>query len=352
MIQEGKAKLDIKQEKIHRKADIFYNPVMKFNRDISLLIMDAVNNKDIQIALPLCASGIRGLRFLKELKKSKIKNITFNDYNKDAVKSLGKNLKLNGLEKDKKVIISNTEANLFLHQSDGFDYIDIDPFGSPNNFLDKATKRISRNGILAVTATDTSALTGTYENACKRKYWSDPLHNELMHEVGLRILIRKVQLVGAQYDKALTPIYSYSRDHYFRIFFRCEKGKTRVDIILKEHKFLIYNKKNLSCTVSTLKDLAKYEGQIAGPMWCGKLWDSRLAKKIAQNKLGLDLTKSELKFLDIIARESSLDTVGFLDLHKLSKITKKMVRKEDAMKKLKGVPTHFSGTGVRIARDI
>ncbi|MCU0373510.1 MAG: ATP-binding protein, partial [Ignavibacteria bacterium] len=42
----------------------------------------------------------------------------------------------------------------------GFDYIDIDPFGSPCPFLDAAIKRLSRGGILAVTATDTSALAG------------------------------------------------------------------------------------------------------------------------------------------------------------------------------------------------
>ena len=46
-----------------------------------------------------------------------------------------------------------------------------------------------------------------------------------MHETGIRILIRKIQLIGAQYNKALTPIFSYSKEHYFRVFLKCEKGK-------------------------------------------------------------------------------------------------------------------------------
>ena len=71
--------------------------------------------------------------------------------------------------------------------STGFDYIDVDPFGSPNPFLDAAIKRIARDGILAVTATDTAPLCGTYTNACRRKYWAVPLRNELMHEIGIRI---------------------------------------------------------------------------------------------------------------------------------------------------------------------
>ena len=44
-----------------------------------------------------------------------------------------------------------------------------------------------------------------------------------MHEIGLRILIRRVQLAGSVYDKALIPILSYSKEHYMRVFFKCEK---------------------------------------------------------------------------------------------------------------------------------
>ena len=58
-----------------------------------------------------------------------------------------------------------------------------------------------------------------------------------MHETGLRILIRKIQLVAAQYDKALTPIFSYSKEHYMRAFLKNEKGKHKVDKILKLHGF-------------------------------------------------------------------------------------------------------------------
>ena len=101
--------------------------------------------------------------------------------------------------------VQDKDANMFILESSGFDYIDIDPFGSPNFLLDSSVKRISRGGILAVTATDTSALAGSYPDACRRKYWAEPLRSEMMHEAGLRILIRKGQLIGAQFEKALTP---------------------------------------------------------------------------------------------------------------------------------------------------
>ena len=60
----------------------------------------------------------------------------------------------------------------------------------------------------------------------------------MMHETGLRILIRKVQLIGMQYEKALFPIFSYLKDHYFRVFFRCIKGKKICDEIAEKHGML------------------------------------------------------------------------------------------------------------------
>lgn len=326
IVEEGSVKIKIADEsKVSKKLPVFYNPVMKFNRDISILLLNCVDDKALQIALPLAGSGVRGLRFLKELKKGKIKTLYMNDYKDDFYDVMKENFVLNDLS-NSDVMLSNEEANLFMLNNSGFDYIDIDPFGTPNPFLDSAMRRISREGILAVTATDTSALAGTYENACKRKYWALPLRNELQHEVGLRILIRKVQLVAAQYEKALTPLVSYSKDHYMRVFFRCEKAKSKVDVILKNHGYF--------------KD--------AGPMWLGSLQDKFLLKKMI--KAGDD----SQAFLRLLMDEEHVGVVGFYDIHILCKKNKlKIPRFEALSDKLKSEGykfsrTHFSRTGFRI----
>src|SRR3989344_340217 len=161
-ITEGKASIYLKKtDKISKEMPIFYNPVMKLNRDMSILVLNSLNKTDMRLALPLAASGIRGLRFLLELPPSKVKELHLNDYDTDFINNIKKNMKLNKIH-SRKVFLHNTDANLFLLNEKGFDYIDIDPFGTPNPFLDSAVKRISRNGILAITATDTSALCGTY----------------------------------------------------------------------------------------------------------------------------------------------------------------------------------------------
>ena len=336
IIEERKARITIpKSEKISKQMPVFYNPVMKHNRDISILLLNSINKKEMQIADPLAASGIRSLRFLLELDTQTIKNISINDYNRDFLKLMKNNLKLNNIKNNKKIIISNNDANLFLLNSTGFDYIDIDPFGTPNPFLDSAVKRIARDGILALTATDLSSLAGTYPLVCKRRYWAVPLRNELMHEIGLRILIRKIQLIGVQYEKALIPIFSYFKDHYFRVFFRCEKGKNKADKIISEH--------------SLFED--------AGPMWIGRLWDTNLANKIYANFLKNELLShdSELNnFLKTIKEESAINTIGFYDIHKIVKRNKlkQIPKQEELMIRIKksgykAAATHFNVQGIR-----
>jgi tRNA (guanine26-N2/guanine27-N2)-dimethyltransferase len=321
---EGSAIIPLNKKAVSKKLPVFYNPIMKFNRDCSVALLNALNRKELHIADLLAGSGIRSIRFAQELNSGIVKTLCVNDYSKDAVESIKSNLKRNKVEM-KKITVTNEEANDFLLQSSGFDYIDIDPFGTPNPFLDSAVKRIARDGILAITATDTSSLAGTYPKACKRKYWATPLRNYMKHEIGLRILIRKVQLIGMQYEKALVPVFSYSRDHYYRVFFQCLKKKKECDKIVKQHSMF----------------------ENAGPLWIGQLHDKKLVKKM------LKLVKDEdnLKFVQTMYEEAHI--VGFVDLHQLSKETKKHPKKtHDVIRLLKlktyeATPTHFCPHGIK-----
>jgi len=360
-IKEGKASIKIPiEKKVSKELPVFYNPIMKSNRDISILLLNSINKNNLQIALPLSASGIRGIRFLLELKKSKIKNISFNDLNTEAYKLIKQNLKLNKLTKKSKINIHNKDANDFLLSSKGFDYIDIDPFGDPSDFLDSSIKRLAREGISAVTATDTGCMSGTFPKPCLRKYWSKPLKNEFMHETGLRILIRKVQLISSQFDKALTPIFSYSKEHYFRTFLLCEKGKQKVDNIMNQHGYIIYCKNclhkepvkdifnNVKCPV------CKKELNYAGPLWLGSLGDIKLAKVMKKlNK------QEELKqFLDNISKELLIGQIGFYNIHKICKHYKidLIPKKEELIKAIRKTnkcsETHFDTLGLRSDIDL
>lgn len=347
-IKEGKATVKVPVVKIvSKEMEVFYNPIMSFNRDIAIILLKALNKKHLRIADPLAGTGIRGARFLKELPASIVEQVAFNDNNKNFKKTMKTLIKLNKLSK-KKIIIHNKEASLFLLNSEGFDYIDIDPFGSANHYLDAAIKRLSRNGILAVTATDTSALAGTHPKACQRKYWAKPLKNEIMHEVGIRILARKIQLVGSQYDKALQPIFSHATKHYYRIYFECVKGKQNVNNILAQHKYLYFCTNCRQTTTSKQNDgiCCKKSLLIAGPLWTGQLWDTDTVKKMLKQKKCAE-------FLQTILQESKTNIPGFYSLPKLaSKAGVPLTKKETVLKEIRkkgfqATPTHFTGEGIR-----
>ncbi len=371
-------------EKISRELPVFYNPEMRLNRDISIFFLKAVAKKGMILGFPLAGTGIRGIRMLAELESNTIKKACFNDYNEKAVETIKNNLLLNKelLEKKLKkklselikedIEISCKEANIFLGCHEAFDYIDIDPFGSPNQFLDTSIKKLKHKGILAVTATDTAALCGSYAKACKRKYWAEPERNELMHETGIRILIRKVQLIAAQYSIALVPCYSYARKHYFRVFFEARKGKKEADKIILQHK------------IADTESHSFQKSKKAGPLWAGKLYSKEIAAKIAElaeisykkaesgkkkgkksaTKAYVDckrennsikgITKEEITLIKRIAEEAAIEGCYFYDLHKAAKSLKlrAMPRIDDIIDEIKKKNaacsrTHFSAYGIK-----
>ncbi len=329
-IQEGMATILVPEEKkVSKKLPVFYNPLMKLNRDMTILLLNSVQLDDMQIALPLAGTGVRGVRLALELKKGKARSIIMNDMSPEAIKIIKENLNYNYITAN----IENKEASQFLLESKGFDYIDIDPFGNPNEFLDAAIKRLSRCGILAVTATDTSALCGTYPNVCKRKYWATPIRSEIMHEAGLRILIRRVQLIGTQYDRALTPIFSYSKNHYMRVFFKSKKSKKEGTEIINKHQCSRFQ-----------------NNEDFGPFWAGQLNDLDIVREMTRL---CDNYKNK-KFLQTIAQETESNTLFFHDIHKTLKKHKlqKNPKKDtiiEAIKKkgYKATGTHFSPTAIK-----
>lgn len=319
MIREGLAKIDAEIAQVPTKdMEVFYNPVMELNRTTSIILIKALGRK-LNMAFPLAGTGIRPIRIALEAPET-VKEISINDLNKDALERINDNLKLNNV----KATICNKEADLFLLESKGFDYIDIDPFGSPVPFIDTAIKRISRGGILAITATDTGALSGSFPKACKRRYFATPSRGPQMHEYGLRILARRVQLQAAQYGKALTPIFSYSRDHYMRVIFECQFGKQKADQIIKQHKLV----------------------NEVGPIWTGQLWDTALLEKM------VELSTLHKKFLEQLLEESKIDSPLFHPIHAYCKEMKSPVPKfEKIMKNIEKLApvcrTHFALDGIR-----
>jgi len=346
-ITEGKTKLFVYTKKTSHKGPgtkdklPFYNPAMELNRDLSVLICQwLVNNskKHVSILDGLAASGVRGTRFANEVDGDF--EITVNDWNADAFVLMDKNIKELKL---KNTIALNCDLNSLLYESK-FDYIDVDPFGSPVRFIDSAVKSISHNGLIACTATDTATLCGVYPKVCLRRYSAQPFHSPVMKEVGLRILIGILCREAGKYDKGIQPILSYTTDHYFRIYVRVKNGISYANESIK----------NIS-TISSEK-LSFCSGNIVniGPLWTGALQKKRPIQEIRTILSEKQLrTKPELwKLLDALEEESTAPMFFYSadDLASMLKTSPPKMRTIFEQLKSKGYTvcrTHFSNTGFK-----
>lgn len=272
----------------------FYNPAMELNRDISIalvqLFLSEKDDKQVELLDGLAATGIRGIRFAHELKGSF--QVTINDWSEEAFSVIQKNVKEHASDC---LTATNRDLNSLLYEKK-FDYIDVDPFGSPVSFMDAAMQSIRHQGIIAVSATDTAALCGVYPKVCKRRYAAIPHHGPVMHEVGLRILLGFVAREAAKHDKGIKPILSYKTDHYFRLYVRVLRNVSSA------------NKTADHVAMVPARDLFPFtdKKKMIGPLWTGDLHTKSMVSKIGRlaEKKQLGTQKKILKLFDVFEEEA------------------------------------------------
>ena len=107
-----------------------------------------------------------------------------------------------------------------------YQWVDLDPFGSPIQFLDAALQSLSRTGVLEVTATDTAALTGSSPSSQARRYQAKGLVDEYAHDDAVRLLLGTVATTAARLDKVVTPLLALFDGHHVRISLLVKTSKS------------------------------------------------------------------------------------------------------------------------------
>ncbi|UZE92059.1 MAG: tRNA (guanine(10)-N(2))-dimethyltransferase [Methanosarcinales archaeon] len=332
-------------------APVFYNPRMELCRDIGVACVAAFAGKrKLSYVDVLGATGIRGVRIANEVELE----VTINDWNQKAHELIEKNIELNQL--NAKAMKKN--ANVLLSESH-FDIIDIDPFGSPAPFLDAACKSVNR--MLCITATDTAPLCGAHRASGIRKYGAIPLKTEYHPEMGVRILLGAIVRSLARYDKSVSPLLSYSREHYFRVHLAVEKGAAKSNKMMEQIGFICHCfgcgfriwKYGLAAHMPEKCPSCAGTISLAGPLWLGRLHDKEFCNlvlhELESRKLGT--RERAIKLVHLCTEE--LDSPTYYDLHEICKELKiapppmqtviKIVRKAG----FKSSRTHFSGTSFK-----
>ncbi|MGC1119733.1 MAG: 50S ribosomal protein L11 methyltransferase [Candidatus Methanofastidiosia archaeon] len=211
---EGKAVIKVPEfEKITSRSEVFYNPHMAYDRELSLAIFKASNKREVCDAFS--GSGIRAILYALEGA-----HVTANDVNPCAVDYIKKNAELNNVS----LTICNEDANLLLRR-ETFEVIDVDPFGSPSYYLDSVINGLDYDSFLFVTATDIKALCGYAGKAALRKYGIKTVKTPFSKELGVRVLVTAILREAAKYGIGFEVLFSYWKRHYIRVFLHAQHSK-------------------------------------------------------------------------------------------------------------------------------
>ena len=289
--QEGnvnfRANLSGKDKGPGKIKGVFYNPSMKFSRDLNVEFAKKLNFRGLFLD-GMAASGIRGIRLAIECNF----NVEFCDTSLLAIETIKNNLVLNNLESQ---VFHQDVQNLVKERE--YDWIDIDPFGTPAPYLESVIENVSNDGILGIAATDTAVLCGAKPSICFKRYGSYSMKRVAAKEVGVRILLGSIQTLARKYNRSIEPLLSYSEGHHLRVFIRIIKEK---DIQLR---WLNYDMEILASEVS----------DSAGPIWMEKIINSDLVPEKSEGQLG--------KFFETLKKEAN-GPPGLFDINDIARDAK------------------------------
>ncbi len=360
MLEERGIKINVEpEEEPTKESEVFYNDDMILNRDISVSALKTYRkdqNIDLKVLDALSGSGIRGLRYLKDVPG--LEKVTMNDTKPEAEENIRENLGINDLP-DEKTEVTGKDANVLMtERRKGYHYIDLDPFGSPARFLDSTARSLKHDSFVGITATDLATLCGTYVKTCRRRYSTWVKNMPYHHEVGLRVLIMKVFNSFAVHDKVFDPKLCYAKKHYYRIFGEVRETKKGVNRSLDKIGFITACR---SCGYRNMVEEREHVGERCpkcgenaerlGPLWIGKTGRKGFIKNVRKDleEKGIE---NAVELVSKLEKESEIKK-PFYDTHNIGNITgMPAVRRKNILGKLEekgynAVETHFSPTGIK-----
>ena len=346
------------------KAPVFYNPVMEFNRDLTVLAFKAYQhmvNHEISICEPFTSQGIRGIRFAAEVEG--VTRVLLSDISTTACELAKHNVELNKLEKI--ITLKHKDANCVLSCNASpkkrFDIIDIDPFGTPVPYLDSAFRALKNKGLLAATATDLAPLCGVHAKACVRKYGGTPMRTEYCHELAVRLLAGCMASLAAKHDVGIRILFSHSSDHYIRVYAQIDYGAKKGDESLKNTGYILHCfsclHREMTHHIFGKSDLCPECGskmEHAGPLWISSISDPAFIDQVIKEnqKTAFRNSAKITKLLNLTKNEATAPVTYYV-IDKLSgKLKLPAPSNESFLTALQrsgfqAVQTHFNPRGIK-----
>ena len=298
----------------------FLNPAMAPSRTRSVLLLkDALehnwltaSDKPIRAFDAMCSTGVRIRRWRNEIPlglQPRLR-VTGNDLNEFALSWAIASHKHNPPEYTDNVELNfdrygsmaqrSPISGLYFQKMDAklamadasYQWIDIDPFGSPVPFIDSAIQSLARTGVLEVNATDTAALTGSSLSSQKRRYDSQGIVDDYAHDDAIRVLLGLIAKIAAMHDRIIKPILALFDGHHVRVSVLVKTSKEGASEFQNN---IGYRLRTNTIPYKFIKyPSAEKRRQASGPIWIGPLMDKEIASRLTEsNAINTCLPSSE-----------------------------------------------------------
>jgi tRNA (guanine26-N2/guanine27-N2)-dimethyltransferase len=254
----------------------FYNPTMTVNRDMAAMALAKWPRPLGSVLDGLSATGAWGIRM--HLESGPI-SIAFNDRSVLATDLIRENLRRNGITGE----VTRGDLRTLLRDA-RFDFVDIDPFGTPEDYVGPLLESAPIGSGFGLTATDTAVLGGTYPDTCVKRYGARPVRCPQGMEIGLRILLGFCEREAARFGKGVRPLVSFAAEHFLRIFGVVE-GRTRPSAL------------GFVSRPSPGEFVPSEEANSIGPLWMGSLQDAAFLRQLSPSTWTMPTTTRLLSTL-------------------------------------------------------
>ena len=262
---------------------VFHNPAMAASRTRSVLLLAhelesgwlTDDDSTVRALDGMAASGLRSRRWLWELppKLAARLQVTAVDLDSESISWTEANQE--HLPPPHAVPAPRYSMGDLCHIARGseWQWLDIDPFGSPLRFLSPVIQAAAPRAVLEVSATDTAALTGSSRSALKRRYKARARPDALAHDTGLRILLATIARNAAQHGRTIEPLLSIWDGHHLRISTRIAHSPDAADTLEGQLGWRMAEPGDGQPAILLPLDeqVDEDDSRLSGPLWIGPL---------------------------------------------------------------------------------
>lgn len=233
--------------------------------------------------------GARALRIAVEAPE--IEEIHMNDINTLAIDLSKKAAELNFVTEKCNFSVNDVCKFLTTRSTKGgeerFGIVDLDPFGSPSQYIDCVLRAVLDGGLISITATDTAVLCGVYRDVCFRRYYGRPINNHYANETAIRLLTSLIALTASRLELAIHPLFAHANLHYLRVYIEVSLSSSQANKVYDNigylrHCFRCGNRNVvMEYDKSEVCELCGNSFSLGGKLWISRLFDKNFIKKMS-----------------------------------------------------------------------